>query len=283
MWDGQGLTSAWLNVGIVALAIATAGGVLSVFVVLRRWAFVGEGIGHSGVAGAGTVWLLSIAWPGFSQPWILYSGVVIACLLTGLGIGFLIRKGQVSADTAIGIFLVATLAWGFLGQQVYSQMHHGAMPAGWDTLIFGQMRSVSGAYAAAAVAVCVALIATGALLNKEIVAYCVDPVLAEVSGVPSGPIHYLLMILLAMTIIIGTRIAGGVLVTAVLVLPGAAALQISQRLPVVMRWSIAIGCAGCLGGVAINALWPFIPTGPVMVLLLVIEYAVAFGLARWRK
>ena len=114
-------------------------------------------------------------------------------------------------------------------------------------------------------------------------AYCVDPVLAEVSGVPSGPIHYLLMILLAMTIIIGTRIAGGVLVTAVLVLPGAAALQISQRLPVVMRWSIAIGCAGCLGGVAINALWPFIPTGPVMVLLLVIEYAVAFGLARWRK
>ncbi len=273
----------WINPTAVALAMSIAGAILSVFVVLRRWAFVGEGIGHSGVGGAGTVWLLALWFPFFDRPWVPYAAVVVACLLTALFIGILMRSGGVSADTAIGIFLVASMAWGFLGQQVYSQAHHGTAPVGWDTLIFGQMRDFSGQYALAAVAVCLAVVLVVIALNKEILAYCIDPTLAEVSGVPSGLVHYLLMLLLAMTIVIGTRIAGGVLVTALLVLPGAAALQLSQRLGRVMTISIFTGAIGALTGVIVNHRWPFIPTGPIIVLTLVTEFVIAFTIPRFGR
>lgn len=267
--------SDFYNALAVAGAMAVAGAVLSVFVVLRRWAFVGEGIGHSGVGGAGTAWLLSIWLPWFEQAWVPYASIVLFCLLTAFGIGYLIRGGRVDADTAIGIFLVASLAWGFLGQQVYLQARR-TMPAGWETLIFGQMRELSRNYALAAVVTCSAVLLIVGMLKKEILSYCLDPLTAEVSGVPTRFVHYLLMLLLAVTIIVGTKIAGGVLVTALLVLPGATALHISQKLRTVMILSISAGLAGAIGGIVINSIWRFIPTGPIIVLVLVVEFVFAY-------
>src|ERR1044071_87872 len=99
---------------LVAGAMAVACAVLSVFVVARRWAFIGEGISHSGFGGAGTAWLLMLFFPALDQPWVPYLSVVIFCLLTAGAIGMLSRSRGVNADAAIGIFLVASLAWGFL-------------------------------------------------------------------------------------------------------------------------------------------------------------------------
>src|SRR5947207_7086342 len=88
-----------------AMAIACA--VLSVFVVSRRWAFIGEGIAHSGFGGAGTVWLLVLIFPslgGEGREWVPYLGVVVFCVATALGIGYFTRTGKINSDAAIGIF-----------------------------------------------------------------------------------------------------------------------------------------------------------------------------------
>src|SRR4029077_14125619 len=86
------------------LAVACA--LLSVIVVLRRWAFIGEGISHSGLGGAGTAWLLMLAFPALDQSWVPYASVVIFCLATALALGALSRSPRVQPDAAIGIFLV---------------------------------------------------------------------------------------------------------------------------------------------------------------------------------
>jgi ABC-type Mn2+/Zn2+ transport system permease subunit len=115
-------------------------------------------------------------------------------------------------------------------------------------------------------------------LFKEILYYAFDPQMAQVSGVRVGMIHYLLMLLLAMTIVVGMRIAGNVLVTALLVLPGATALLLSRRLKVVMGISIGVGLIGSVGGLVVNhALWPFLPSGPAIVLVLFVEFVVAYA------
>src|SRR5260221_9536085 len=106
----------FVHVLLAALAMAAACAVLSVFVVLRRWAFIGEGISHSGFGGAGMAWLLAAFVPAWDKPWLPYAFVVIFCIATALAIGRLSRSGRVSSDAAIGIFLVASLAWGFLAQ-----------------------------------------------------------------------------------------------------------------------------------------------------------------------
>src|SRR3954447_5190410 len=108
------LAAGFFPEALTTCSVAVACAVLSVFVVLRRWAFVGEGISHSGFGGAGTAWLLAAFVPAFDKPRVPYVFLVVVCIATGLGIGRLSRSGRVSSDAAIGIFLVASLAWGFL-------------------------------------------------------------------------------------------------------------------------------------------------------------------------
>ena len=87
-----------------------------------------------------------------------------------------------------------------------------------------------------------------------------------------GFIHYLLMILVSVTIVIGVRLAGNVLVTALLVLPGATALIRCRSLRATMLASFAVAMIGTIGGLCINRLWVFIPTGPAIVLLMFAQF-----------
>lgn len=267
---------------LAASAMAVACATLSVFVVARQWAFIGEGISHSGFGGAGTAWLLALVSPTFQHPAAVYGGVVVFCLATALLIGSLTRGRRVQSDTAIGIFLVASLAWGFLAQQVYTHLRPGQVPFGFGTLLFGDMGDVSLHFAVAAAFLCLAVVATVIALGKEIVYYCFDPAMAEASGVRTGFIHYLLMLLVAATIIVGSRIVGTVLVTALLVLPGATALMLTARLRASVVMAVAIALAGAAAGLTFNHLWPFVPTGPAMVLTLFVVFLVALAADKLR-
>jgi ABC-type Mn2+/Zn2+ transport system permease subunit len=261
---------------LVAVAMAVACAVLSVFVVARRWAFIGEGISHSGFGGAGTAWLAALAFPAaFDRPWVPYAGVVVFSLATALAIAYLTRKRRVDTDTAIGIFLVASLAWGLLAQQIYF-LHTHREPAGWATFFFGQMETVSWNFSVGAVVLCALVVSVVALFGKEIVAYCFDPALAEAGGVPARMVHYLLMLLVALTIVVGVRVAGNLLIPALLVLPGAAAMQLSERLRNVIAASVAVGLCGALTGLAVRSHWPAVPTGPAIVLALFVLFVAAF-------
>ena len=257
---------------LLAGSMAVAGALLSVFVVARRWAFIGEGISHSGLSGAGTAWLLALAFPAvFDRVWMPYVGVVVFSLATAFAVGYLTRRKRVDSDTAIGIFLVASLAWGFLARQIYLIQTHRD-PPGWQTFFLGRMDDVSWSFSISAAMLCAAVIAVIAFLGKEIVCYCFDPSLAEASGVPARLIHYLLMVLVALVIVVGVRVAGNVLVVALLVLPGATAMQLSDRLRNVITASIFIGLIGTLVGLAIRWQWPALLTGPCIVLALFVMF-----------
>jgi ABC-type Mn2+/Zn2+ transport system permease subunit len=265
---------------LTAAALGVACSILSVVVVLRRWAFIGEGIGHAGFGGAGTAWLAALLVPAwFDRPWMPYVAVVIFCVLTAVAIGYVARGQRVNADAAIGIFLVASLAWGFAASSVYMQFRHAA-PAGFDTLLFGQMTALGSGYSISAAAICLAVLLTCILLWKEILAYSFDPLMAETSGVRAGFVHYLLMVMLAVVIVIGVRVAGSVLVTALLVLPGATALTLARRMSGVIAISIAVALTGAVGGLFVSAAWSYIPAGPVIVLVMFLEFLGAYVVAR---
>src|SRR6185503_16475317 len=135
----------------------------------RRWAFIGEGISHSGFGGAGTAWLLALAMPGsiFEQEWVPYCGVVVFSLVTAAAIGYLTRGRRIDSDTAIGIFMVASLAWGFIAHAAYAAARH-RNPVGWSTYLLGQLHDLSPAFAEAFVLVCAAVVVIVVLLRKEI-------------------------------------------------------------------------------------------------------------------
>lgn len=262
--------------------VAIACAMLSLVVVARRWAFIGEGIGHSGFGGAGTAWLLMALFPALDQlTWLPYASVVVFAIVAAIGMGAISRRGQVSGDAAVGIFLVATVAWGFMGQQVYRQRMK-VEPVGFSTLFFGQPQGVSNQYTLAATGIALLVVITLVVLRKEIIAYCVDPLLAEVSGVRVGFIHYLLMTLVAVTTIIGMQVVGTLLITALLVLPGATAQLLTRRLSAATAVSLSVGLLGAVGGFAMSRAWPVVPIGPAMVLIMVTIFVISLAAGRAR-
>jgi ABC-type Mn2+/Zn2+ transport system permease subunit len=266
---------------LTTASVAAACAVLSVFVVSRRWAFIGEGIGHSGFGGAGTVWMLALAYPALNGPWAVYAGVVVFCLATAVGIAYLGRpRGGSNIDAVIGIFLVASVAWGFIARDLYTR-RLGPPPA-FDTILFGRMPDLPPAFAVAAALVCAGVVAAVALLAKEIVYYCFDPAMAEASGVRSSFIHYLLILLVALTIVVGALVAGSVLVTALLVLPGATALLLSERLRTTVVLSVAVGLAGAAIALVVRARYAFLPMGPSIVLAMFAMFVAAYAWNRVR-
>lgn len=267
---------------IASLSLGCACAVLSILVVLRRWAFIGEGIGHSGFGGAGTAWVAALIIPAWDNPRAIYTFVIVFCLLTSLAIGMLSRSQRVNADAAIGIFLVASLAWGFLAQQIYLHRMH-TTPYGFETYLFGQVRSISPRFAIAAAAIGAAVLLTAALLWKEILAYCFDPLMAQTSGVPAGFIHYLLLLLIGLVIVIGIRVVGSVLVTALLVLPGTTALSLSRRMRTVVASALIVSGIGAVGGLLVHRQWTQVPVGPAIVLILFAQFIAGYTIGALRR
>jgi ABC-type Mn2+/Zn2+ transport system permease subunit len=225
-------------------------------------------------------WLLMLAAPALAErAWVPQVAVLVFCLGTALAIGYLSRGSRVTGDAAIGIFLVASLAFGLFAQRIFQHVR-GTNPPDFEQLLFGLVNVIEPARAMATIAISAAVLLTVAALGKEILAYCFDPVTAQASGVRTGFIHYLLMVLIAMTVIVGMPIIGSLLVTALLVLPGVTATQLTQRLGGVFAISIGVAVAAAVAGVTIHATWPFVPVGPAVVLTLFVIFLASYAAGR---
>jgi manganese/iron transport system permease protein len=167
--------------------------------------------------------------------------------------------------------MVASLAWGFLAREIYRSIRH-LEPVGFDDFLFGQMSHLTPGYAMSVVMLSAAVVLIVASLGKEILYYCFDPVMARASGIRVGFIHYLMLLMVTLTIVLGIRIAGSVLVTALLVLPGATALMMSQNLRTVFTVAITTAAIAASGGVIVHQRLAFVPAGPAMVLVLFGEF-----------
>src|SRR5579872_2169671 len=226
-----------VRVAVASASVGIAGAVLSVFVVLRKWAYLGDGIAHSAFGGIGTAVLLAIAFPALNDgPPIFLIGAAFA-LATAAAVAWISRRHAVSGDAAIGIFVAAALAWGFIAFSIHDHLGRGGT-AGWEFYLLGNATYLTPAATALAAGMSAAILLVVTLLRRQIILYCFDPVLAEVTGVPVGLIHYLLIFLLSLVIIAGMRLAGNLLVPALLVLPGAAGLAVSRDIKSVMAIAI---------------------------------------------
>jgi len=262
------------HAALASVAVGIAAAVLSVFVVLRKWAYLGDGISHAGFGGVGTALLLSIAMPALNNATAIYLIATAFCLATAVAVAAISRRRQVSGDAAIGIFVAATLAWGFIAFGIHARLGRGTS-AGWEQYLLGDLRT-SAHSAILAATICAAVVLTVLLLGRQIVLYCFDPELAQVSGVPVGLVHYLLILLVGLVIVIGMRLAGNLLVPALLVLPGATGLAVSRKMRTVMTASILSAVAAALLGLCITRAWSFILPGPAITLVLFLEFLIAY-------
>lgn len=278
---------AWLFRPALAagVAIAILGGLLSPLVVLKRLAFIGQGVSHAAFGGVGVAAILGLA--GVGGAGSAGSLIVIAafCIATSLGIAWMSGRGASARDgridpaggedTFIGIFLVGSMALGAV--LLHWRARRVGMAPSWESWLFGSLADVSMTDAWAAWIALAAIAVAAWWTRRMVIFWAFDEMGARAFGARTGMARTVLLVMLAVTIVVSMKLAGVILATALTVLPGAAALKLSHRLGVVVAWSVAIAVVGVGGGMVLS-FESDVPPGPAVVAVLIVAYAAAHPL-----
>lgn len=275
--------------GIFAgVAIALFGGVLSVFVVMKRLAFIGQGISHAAFGGVGVAYVLGLGAAATGAAFSMQMAIVFAfCVLAALQVGFLTggdvgrRSGKAQADTAIGIVLVASMALGSLLLHI-AERQHKTVTVSWESLLFGSIVSVGSVDAWACGAVAVFILGVLFLVRRPMVFWAFDEPAAAAFGVNVGLMRLVLLVLLALATVTAMKLAGVVLATAMLVLPAAAAVQFSDRAGRVAALSVGFALVSVLAGMVLSFELDW-PTGASIVLTLALLFGIGWTWARLKR
>ncbi|MGP1347284.1 MAG: metal ABC transporter permease [Phycisphaerales bacterium] len=264
---------------IAGLAIAIFAGLLSPLVVLRKMAFVGQGISHAAFGGAGIAAILGLTAPTLPHAAGTLIIVAAVCILCGVLIASFANRSAASEDTLIGIFLVAFMA---LGSILLTLATHGTRlnpggppPVGVEAWLFGSILDVTRADALLACIAAIAIAATLIAMRRSIAFWAFDEPGAQAFGINTPRVRLTTMVLLAIAVVAAMKLAGAVLATALLVLPGAIALRLSQRLAAVIALSLITATLGVAVGLALAFTAGNLPAGPCIVAVLVAAFMLA--------
>jgi manganese/iron transport system permease protein len=239
-----------------ALAAAVIVGVvcpvLGTFVVLRGMAFFGDALAHTILPGVVISFL--IGWP-------LAVGALIFGVITAVSIGVLTDQGLLKEDTAIGVVFAGLFA---LGVALLSITGNYAVDLA--HFLFGNLLGVTQQDLIVTAVLGAIVLVVLFLFYKELLVISFDRVLAVTLRLPTTFLNYLLLILIAVTIVVSLQVVGIALMLAMFVTPAAAASLLTRRLPTMMVVAAAIGAfSGVVGLYA--SYYLDVASGPSVVLV----------------
>lgn len=226
--------------------------VIGVFVVLKGLSFIGAGTAHAAFAGVALAFLLDLNPMGMA---------VLFALMTVWITGLLVEKGRMKLDVSIGIFYTSTMALAilFIGfMKVYNAELYG--------YLFGSILSVTPSDLTVIAGLGLVVLVALFLFYKELQFIAFDQEMAEASGIPARNLFFLLISLIALTIVVSLKAVGAVLVYAMLLIPAATAYQLTRSMKGMMIVSILFGVLSSVAGMFLSFVMD-IPSGAAIVLL----------------
>lgn len=275
---------------MAGLAAVVMCGVLSVLVVVKRLGFVGQGVSHSAFGGVGVASLLAVLLPASmlgasaagESAWTVdlaqFAVISLFCIGAALGMAAISNRRTVPADTAIGMFLVGSMALGALLVHISRNMAlDRQIPAAvqsWESILFGSIFLASKREVQIGWIVAAAVILAAWWFRRPLLFWVFDEDSSPAFGLRARALKTLLMVLLAVAVVIAMKLAGVVLATALLVLPGATALRLTRRLWPAVYISVASGIVSLLAGLLISVSLDW-PPGPSVVAALTALFTIA--------
>jgi manganese/iron transport system permease protein len=247
-----------------AIMIGVLCAIIGCYVVLRSMAFLGDALAHAILPGIAVAYLLGGS---------LLAGALVTATLVALAIGFFSRQGTIREDTAIGVLFAAALA---LGVALISTIKTYAVDL--THILFGNVLGVSPADLRLTAGISVLVLGAVILLYKEFLVISFDPLLAITLRLPAERLRLILLVLLALTIVVGLQTVGVGLVTAMLVTPGATAYLLTRRLPAMMLVAAALGLCSSVAGLYLSY-YANVASGAAIVLVATTFFLLAFFFA----
>lgn len=263
------------NTLLAAAAVAVVGcaaGVVGCFGVLRRRALVGDAAAHAALPGIAVAFLLT----GSRELWPLLAGAAVSAAAS-LGLLVLTGRWTKTRDDA-STALVLVVSYGFGVALVSGLVARGVRgAAGLERFLLGSAAALSTGDAVLLVALSLAAIALVVSVLKEATLVSFDRDFAASAGWPVTRIDGLLVAVAAVMVVAGLPAVGAVLVTALMVIPPAAARQWTDRVRPMLAIAGVVGLLSGLCGVVVSGLVPRLPTGPAVVLAAAIAFVVSLA------
>ena len=267
---------------VTGVAIAIVCACLAVLVVLKRMSFIGQGVSHAAFGGMGVAAVLGLTGASLSAAQAVgqFSIILSFCLAAAMIVAWMSARRGTSADTAIGIVLVASMTLGAILMHAAFK-RQGSQGPGWESVLFGAILSVGWSDAIVAAIVSLAILVVLWWERRKLIFWAFDETSAPAFGAPPRSPRIVLMVLLCLSIVTAMKLAGVVLATAVLVLPGATALAMSKKLSHVIAISVGAALVSLVIGLVASMELDW-PPGACIVGAMTLLYAVArlAGLAR---
>ncbi|AGN79536.1 MULTISPECIES: metal ABC transporter permease [Pseudomonas] len=260
-----------VNALLAGLMIGPVLGGLGTLVVVKRFAFFSEAVGHAALTGVAIGILLGEPYTG------PYGSLFGYCLLFGILLNFLRNRTGLSPDTLIGVFLSVSLA---LGASLLLMLAGKINVHILENVLFGSVLTVSGQDLVVLGIVAVLVLALALPLYNRIMLASFNPQLAAVRGVAVKTLDYLFVVLVTLVTVAAVKVIGAILVGALLVIPAAAARLVSQSLKGFFFLSVVIATVSTLFGILLPIVFDLpVPSGAAIILVAGICFALA-ALAR---
>jgi zinc transport system permease protein len=219
---------------IVGILASITCGVIGVYVVVNRMVFISGGISHASFGGVGLGFLSGI------DPVL---GAMLFAIASALGIGTISRRTKLPIDTAIGVLWTTGMALGV----IFIALTPGYTPD-ITSYLFGNILLVSSRDVILMIILATIIVSVVILLYKEFLVLSFDEEFGKVSGLPTDRLYFLLLCLIALSVIVLMRAVGIILVIALLTIPAAISRQFTHSLKKMMLLSIFLGAIFVISG-----------------------------------
>ncbi len=248
------------NAFLAALLMSVACGIVGTYIVSRRMVFISGGITHASFGGVGLGYFLGV------PP---LAGAAVFAVLAALATENLTRRKIIRNDSIIAIMWSLGMATGI----IFVYLTPGYAP-NLMSFLFGSIITVNSTDLWLMLAL--SLVVTGffAIFYWPILYVSFDEQFARTRGIPVMLLNYVLIILVALTIVLSIRIAGIILVLSILTIPQNIANLFTNRFSSIMIASVIIGFLGSFLGLLISY-YMDIPSGACIIFTLVILYLAA--------
>jgi manganese/iron transport system permease protein len=256
------------NAVIACLLCGASCALLSVFVVLMKVPLIGISMSHAAFAGAVLGLLLDF------NPFV--SGLILCLLVAGI-LGPLSDRTDMAPENMLGILFSFLMGVAFLGMGILTRTKAGAL-----NLMWGSLLSLTESDLWILTTITAVLVVFILLFFKEIRSVLFNRRLASASGVPERMIYYTLLFLTGAVVSSNLATVGGLLIFALLVQPGATALQLTFNLKHFFLISAASGIGACILGLVVSYIFD-LPSGASVVLMATLIFAVAYVFSPKRR
>jgi len=254
---------------IGALVIGLSAPALGIYLVQRRMSLIGDGIGHVALTGVGVGLLLD------------RSPVLTAVIVSTIGavaIELLRERGRTSGDQALALLFYGGIAGGVMLVGLSNNRSNANLMA----YLFGSLTTTSRDDLVVIVVLGAAVLAAMLLLRPALFAICHDEEYARVSGLPVRTLNVLIAVTAAVTVTIAMRTVGLLLVSALMVVPVAAAQQVTRGFRGTMALAMGLGVLSAGTGVWLAGEVDTAAGATIVVLAIGGFIVIAVGAAAWR-